>query len=67
MRDATADEAGAFRAATEMLDTIRVGDTVEARTPRLVGAAGDRTTSMALVVSENASLLYIYCARHDST
>ena len=49
MRDAPGYDAGAFYAATGMLDLMRPDDTDGAAFPRLPGAAGDHATSLALV------------------
>jgi crotonobetainyl-CoA:carnitine CoA-transferase CaiB-like acyl-CoA transferase len=47
MRDAPGYDAGAYWAATGMMDVLRAAD--DAPLPRLPGAAGDHATSMSLV------------------
>ena len=56
MRDAPGYDAGAFWAATGMLDLMRESDAAGKGLPRLPGAAGDHVTSLALVAGIGLAL-----------
>jgi crotonobetainyl-CoA:carnitine CoA-transferase CaiB-like acyl-CoA transferase len=56
MRDAPGYDAGAFWAATGMLDLMRESDAEGKGLPRLPGAAGDHATSLALVAGVGLAL-----------
>eukprot|EP00936_MAST-01D_sp_MAST-1D-sp1_P002329 g2329.t1 len=61
MCDAPGYDAGAFYAATGMLDLMRPDDTDAAAFPRLPGAAGDHATSLALVAAVALALFSRQC------